>query len=228
MTVLASQVSDWQHLSFQARRHILDQALQSAALKDAVFYAQVHRLWTHFNQVSATWDQTLVLPGPTGESNELYLTARGLSFIYAEKNAAESLILGQIFASLLCGNSVLCCLPEHKELLQQVEQVLTQAKLPAGVFTPAQVEDLAQALQRPELRLMQAVLTEPTQVIPWCQRLAQGTQVLVPLIYEAYPDGRTLLMPDYLLKLVTERTRTINTTAVGGNATLLELGSRHD
>ena len=228
MTVLASQVSHWQGMRFQARRHLLDQALQGPALKDAAFYAQVHRLWTHFNQVSATWDQALVLPGPTGESNELYLTARGLSFIYAEKNAQESLIVGQIFASLLCGNSVLCCLPEHKALLQQVEQALTQAQLPAGVFTRAQEADLEQALQSPELRLMQAVLTERTQITPWCQRLAQGTQVLVPLIYEVYTDGRTLLTPDYLLKLVTERTRTINTTAVGGNATLLELGSRHD
>jgi delta 1-pyrroline-5-carboxylate dehydrogenase len=31
--------------------------------------------------------------------------------------------------------------------------------------------------------------------------------------------------PDFLLRLVTEKTRTINTTATGGNAALLELGS---
>ncbi|HCL41989.1 MAG TPA: hypothetical protein DHW73_11525, partial [Pseudomonas sp.] len=30
--------------------------------------------------------------------------------------------------------------------------------------------------------------------------------------------------PHYLLRFVTERTRTINTTAVGGNASLLSLG----
>src|SRR5690606_16603324 len=31
--------------------------------------------------------------------------------------------------------------------------------------------------------------------------------------------------PHYLLRLATERTRTINTTAVGGNASLLSLGN---
>jgi delta 1-pyrroline-5-carboxylate dehydrogenase len=34
-----------------------------------------------------------------------------------------------------------------------------------------------------------------------------------------------MLTPDYLYRFVTERVRTINTTAIGGNASLLELGT---
>ena len=34
--------------------------------------------------------------------------------------------------------------------------------------------------------------------------------------------------PHYLLRFITERTRTDNTTAVGGNATLLELGAKEE
>lgn len=34
-----------------------------------------------------------------------------------------------------------------------------------------------------------------------------------------------MLTPDYLYRFVTERVITINTTAIGGNASLLELGA---
>ena len=48
--------------------------------------------------------------------------------------------------------------------------------------------------------------------------LAQRSGVLVQYAAETDPQGcSTLLQPDHLLRFVTEKTRTINTTAVGGN-----------
>ncbi|WP_305846204.1 hypothetical protein [Photobacterium kishitanii] len=57
------------------------------------------------------------------------------------------------------------------------------------------------------------------------RQLAQREGVLAQLVAEL--DGE--LVPvigsqHYCLRFITERTRTINITAVGGNATLLELG----
>jgi delta 1-pyrroline-5-carboxylate dehydrogenase len=63
-----------------------------------------------------------------------------------------------------------------------------------------------------------------------CQRfnqlLAEREGQLAQLIYEGDLQAYSLLSePTLCLRFITERTRTINITAVGGNASLLELGS---
>ncbi|MGO3799410.1 MAG: 1-pyrroline-5-carboxylate dehydrogenase, partial [Vibrio casei] len=58
--------------------------------------------------------------------------------------------------------------------------------------------------------------------------------VITPLVAETVDgtstSGHDLVLthdPSLVLSFITERTRTINITAVGGNATLLELGDQH-
>ena len=58
------------------------------------------------------------------------------------------------------------------------------------------------------------------------QTLANSDGILTQVIAVTDMDGLSdMLTPDYLYRFVTERVRTINTTAIGGNASLLELGT---
>ena len=57
-------------------------------------------------------------------------------------------------------------------------------------------------------------------------RLSQGSGAIVAFIYESDLEQLPVALDPLLcLRFITERTRTINITAVGGNATLLELGA---
>ncbi len=58
------------------------------------------------------------------------------------------------------------------------------------------------------------------------QELAKTDGILTQVIAVSDMEGLSeMLTPDYLHRFVTERVKTINTTAIGGNASLLELGT---
>ncbi len=63
-------------------------------------------------------------------------------------------------------------------------------------------------------------------VLGYNKKLALRSGAITALVsetdLEALPQSQD---PKLVLRFITERTRTINITAVGGNATLLELGS---
>ena len=56
--------------------------------------------------------ETRQMPGPTGETNELYCTGRGVILIGADSNASLPAVVGQIAAALVTGNSIILCLPD--------------------------------------------------------------------------------------------------------------------
>ena len=143
----------------------------------------------------------LVLPGPTGERNTLSFAPRGNVLCVA---ANVDGLLNQLAANLACGNRVL--IPETASAL-----------LPAGL--PQIVRDALatvdrHALAQAELRM---ALVDASLAATWLPQLAARDGALVPLIETTDTD------PVPLWRLVAERAICVNTTAAGGNASLMTL-----
>ena len=75
------------------------------------------------------------LPGPTGESNELYLQGRGVMVCISPWNFPVAIFVGQLVAALLSGNTVAAKPAEQTSLLAvRCVELLLQAGLPAQVL----------------------------------------------------------------------------------------------
>ncbi|MEZ8738536.1 aldehyde dehydrogenase family protein [Photobacterium swingsii] len=170
--------------------------------------------------------ETLLMPGPTGETNELYSAGRGTLVVTGDEDATEEAIIGQLSAALVNGNSVILCLPINTSLQAgNVINQLTLAGCPLNVVQSAEHEQLTALVANTEVAgITFAGQASTAQCL--ARQLAERNGLLAQLIAETDCTQLPVIgSPTYSMRFITERTRTINITAVGGNATLLELGS---
>lgn len=131
--------------------------------------------------------QPVVLPGPTGESNELRLTGRGAWACISPWNFPLAIFTGQVAAALVTGNAVLAKPAEQTPAIAAEAVRLLHA---AGV-----PPDVLQLLHGPgeavgaslvaDARIAGVVFTGSTQVAKHIQRaLAAKDGPIVPLIAE--------------------------------------------
>jgi RHH-type transcriptional regulator, proline utilization regulon repressor / proline dehydrogenase / delta 1-pyrroline-5-carboxylate dehydrogenase len=91
------------------------------------------------------------LPGPTGESNELYLAGRGVFVCISPWNFPLAIFIGQIVAALLAGNSVIAKPAEQTTLIGHAAvKLLHEAGVPEAVlqFLPGDGATVGAALTR--------------------------------------------------------------------------------
>ena len=176
------------------------------------------------------------MPGPTGESNELYCCGRGVFIITVQKkvtvqkkitaqeNVIQEAIVGQLVAALVCGNSVLLCI-ENEQYAVQIKDQLEQLGCIAGVITVVSIGTLDALVNHPQTVGI-AYCGDADGAQQLARQLAQREGILAQLVVEIDMTALPVIgSQTYCLRFVTERTCTINITAVGGNAILLELGS---
>ncbi len=76
-----------------------------------------------------------VMPGPTGESNQLSLAGRGVFVCISPWNFPLAIFVGQISAALVAGNTVIAKPAEQTPLIADaMVQLLHQAGIPEGVL----------------------------------------------------------------------------------------------
>ncbi len=146
-------------------------------------------------------DTMLVLPGPTGERNTLSFAPRGAVLCAASTVDA---LLNQLAAVLATGNKALVA-AESASLL------------PAGL--PPAVRDAVAVLSAGDIAkaVMQMALVDAARAPQLLPLLAAREGALVPLVETSDID------PIPLWRLVAERALCVNTTAAGGNASLMTL-----
>lgn len=172
------------------------------------------------------------LPGPTGEANSLHWAGRGIICVCADINvdtpdnaAFDSAVAAQLFTALATGN--VAVLQGSNKYTYRLHSVLMKAGLSESVvqIVTSPLHDLV----KQEAFNAYAFCGTDASLIQLNQQLAQRGGTLAQLIseteFESYP---TLTSMDYPWRFVTESTISVNTTAVGGNATLLELGGKND
>ncbi|NHC06374.1 bifunctional proline dehydrogenase/L-glutamate gamma-semialdehyde dehydrogenase PutA [Azonexus fungiphilus] len=146
---------------------------------------------------------SLALPGPTGESNRLWFAPRGRLLCVA---AGETGLLAQLAAVLATGNrAALVDGDPARALLARLPEALRQAIELRG---------------EGDFAGLAGVLVERGGAATLAPRLAAGDGPLLPLLVETAEAGR---YPLY--RLLCERVLSINTTAAGGNTTLMTLGA---
>ena len=209
----------WDKLGVKGRADKLQQALYSFTNEQRKMAA-----W-QIDNAKQSIAETRVMPGPTGERNELSNQGRGvflcLSFIEGDK--ARVGLVGQVFAALIAGNPVITVGPIGQEIMDMISPFVAE-----GV-----VQNIAESAQDSLIEADHlagvAVLCNPTQAQQLSQRLAAKSGLICQLIEETDAQNLSVIAkPHYVLRFVTERTVSNNTTAIGGNATLLELGSMND
>jgi RHH-type proline utilization regulon transcriptional repressor/proline dehydrogenase/delta 1-pyrroline-5-carboxylate dehydrogenase len=140
------------------------------------------------------------LPGPTGEANTLSLLPRGRVLCLGPDGET---LLAQVIQALAAGNSVLAIAPGAAAAVQP----LTGKGLPLaaidGILAPSALQELAVDVV--------ACSAVPEALRPLRQALAARKGAIVPLVVETiYPAAYTH-----------ERAVCVDTTAAGGNASLL-------
>ncbi|UTV30780.1 aldehyde dehydrogenase family protein [Photobacterium atrarenae] len=210
----------WNGLGYEARIQILERWTETLAPEvRAMVDFQCRNVAEHVAE-------TLLMPGPTGETNELYCAGRGSFVVTAESGTPLVAVAGQIAAALVTGNTVLVCLPSDFEVSAgELVAQLENCGCVGGVIAAVDSDVLDELISHPSIAGV-AYAGELSTSQTLARQLAARDGLLAQLICETDCESLPVIgSPTYSLRFVTERTRTINVTAVGGNATLLELGS---
>jgi RHH-type proline utilization regulon transcriptional repressor/proline dehydrogenase/delta 1-pyrroline-5-carboxylate dehydrogenase len=163
------------------------------------------------------------LPGPTGEKNELLLERRGIFACIAQDG---DVLTAQAAAAFVTGNRVLVVGPEARTIVSRFKAAgLGEGAM--GAIPPggdATLEDLARspAIDGIAIAAPAAITTRLAQA------LAATDGPIRPLVtWSPAGDGIGAVAPGtphYLHRFMTEKTVSIDTTASGGNASLLAIG----
>ncbi|MEY8200482.1 MAG: aldehyde dehydrogenase family protein, partial [Colwellia sp.] len=156
------------------------------------------------------------LPGPTGESNIIYLENRGNIICYADENVSFHFWVQSIVTSLATGNTVIAVVSDlfYQEALEFRDKfVATGAG--KGVFQVAKQCHFEAMLAHPALSgVVVDSGSESKHYIS--EKLALRHGAILPVITSEYFDNM-------IQRLVTEKTISIDTTASGGNTSLMTL-----
>ena len=224
----AGQVS-WAALAAVRRTSVIRQFAGIAATKEAQRIGldgeRLGQLVSRCGQLADQAERLLAepeaLPGPTGESNLLLREGRGLLLCLSGEALSMLDWVTQIVAALACGNSVAAVTDERNQAwAQAVIAWLWEAGAPEDALSPALRPADAGELRALHLHpLVQGVAINhcPKQIQASAQWLARREGALLALIAEPFS-------PLYILRFLTEKAVATDTTASGGNASLMAMG----
>ena len=138
-----------------------------------------------------------VMPGPTGESNELYLTGRGVFVCISPWNFPLAIFLGQITAALVAGNTVIAKPAEQTGLIAvRAVELMLEAGIPetAIQLLPGDGAGLGQVLLSDQ-RIAGVTFTGSTATARLInQSLAERQGPIIPLVAET--GGQNAMIVD--------------------------------
>ena len=156
------------------------------------------------------------LPGPTGESNIIYLENRGNIICFADEKVSFNFWVISLVTALATGNTVVTVVSDlfYEEALAFRDKfILTGAD--EGVLQVAKLTHLEAMLAHPALAGV-VVESHCDRKQYMSEKLAQRHGAILPMITSEYSDN-------LIQRLLTEKTISIDTTASGGNTSLMTL-----
>jgi len=159
-----------------------------------------------------------VLPGPTGESNTLYLESRGTVACLRCQNTPFNFWMMSVISALSAGNCVVAVVDnQYLAETQAIANILSKAGLTEGIFQVVKMGHINTVLNHQALA--GAVVDNNSIVKQFVgEAIAARAGAILPLI-TAYTHE------NLFYRLVTEKTVSIDTTAAGGNASLMTMES---
>lgn len=212
----------WAALPVNQRTSVLRQFLASLAANKVVSRQEpdleqvLSIARTKLQRVELELQHPISLPGPTGESNTLVLDPRGILALLRDDSSSFAHWLLSIITALAAGNAVITAVEEAD--LAEAEaciKALLAAGMPQHLLAVIRLNCLTTLLAHTELA--GAMIEVNSALKPLAGELIAAREgAILPLI-TAPADERMLH------RLVTEKTITINTTAAGGNASLMTM-----
>lgn len=222
----------WQHSDLNVRLSVLRQLLAYLS-NNSAFTANEHfehiiasasRLLIHANKKLKA---PVILPGPTGELNELHLESRGtLIHVYDDRTSIEFWFISLI-AALAAGNTVISvvCYDSKRDddysaglkfnRIKEIHTGLTEIGIIDGVFQIADEQTLDAIIT--DQNIAGAIVDAKTPLMHVINdKLAARSGAIVPLINAAQHHN-------LFMRMVTEKTISTDTTAAGGNASLMTM-----
>ncbi|MBL4900172.1 MAG: bifunctional proline dehydrogenase/L-glutamate gamma-semialdehyde dehydrogenase PutA [Colwellia sp.] len=157
-----------------------------------------------------------VLPGPTGESNILYLESRGVIICFADEKVSFHFWVMSLVTALATGNRVVTVVSDlfYEEALAFRDKFISTGA-DKDVFQVAKLCHLETMLAHSALAGV-VVESNCDRKHYISEKLAQRSGAILPLITSEYFDN-------LIQRLLTEKTISIDTTASGGNISLMTL-----
>jgi RHH-type transcriptional regulator, proline utilization regulon repressor / proline dehydrogenase / delta 1-pyrroline-5-carboxylate dehydrogenase len=208
----------WGMMPARERASVLERAAGRLEAQDQALMADHLHLFA--KQVLAEMTEPLILQGPTGERNELSLHSRGVVVCLTSSDVPPGVAAAQVAAALSAGNAVVAI----GSGLQPLALALAEARLPQGVLQLGTANRHEMETLIADLRVDVVAFAGPLEEARVLKQvLAARDGKIVPLVLtgnggETIPSG-----PHYLHAFTIERVLTIDTTAAGGNTTLLSL-----
>ena len=161
------------------------------------------------------------LPGPTGEDNQLSLLARGAMVLVIREQDPIDVAEQQIICALLCGCSIIMAADRsHWVALERMRERYQQAEIPALLLQLVPIEGLNSIVQNNRIEgvIANSLNTDSSELR---QMMASRTGSIIPLI--EWPADHSGYHYHWLLWFLSERTKTENLVARGGNTQLFNL-----
>lgn len=156
------------------------------------------------------------LPGPTGESNKLYLEPRGLQAVVRCKDTSFNRWMLMVITAIAAGNSVIAVVDDS--YLGEAELARDAIRATGTSDAILQVVSISQLPTVLTYEHLAGAVIESTSPLKQYigETLASRTGAILPLI--TAQSEKSLFH-----RLVTEKTISIDTTAAGGNASLMTM-----
>ena len=184
------------------------------------------------NQAEKELVNSIKLPGPTGEIDELSFQYRGVVASICSTDDSIVRFIAPIVASLLAGNTTIAKPSYNTNIVAyEIVKIFINAGINQGVLqllTGSLQESTATILYSEDVSCV--ALSGTTTINSECQKaLSFKKGVIIPLIAQTIDKGvvseNSIFMesPTYLRRFSVEKTISIDTTASGGNASLMSL-----
>ncbi|MDG1818731.1 MAG: bifunctional proline dehydrogenase/L-glutamate gamma-semialdehyde dehydrogenase PutA [Porticoccaceae bacterium] len=161
------------------------------------------------------------LPGPTGEDNRLSVFGRGVMVLAVAKSDSVAEAEKQIACALLCGCPLIIVADQtHKTSLDSIRENYLQAGLAEDLLQIEPIETLTALIHNNRIEGLIAN-SQNTDSSALRQIMAQRNGSIIPLI--GWPADSEEYNWHWLLWFLSERTRTENLVARGGNTQLFNL-----
>ncbi|MDA7745925.1 hypothetical protein N8878_01150 [Psychromonas sp.] len=215
----------WSMLDIQIRIDLMEKWSELLSQQRSLDLLPAQMVNFHIKQALKLISEEQVMPGPTGESNVLTAPGRGVFVITAEYDTPETAFVGLIACALISGNCVVLSFPpEFQEIVDSLSFVLSLSEIERTVVQVIKRESVDDIISDPVIAGM-AYVGNVNEAIRLNQVLASRDGQIAQFIIETdLTHLATLRDQCLILRFITEKTQTINLTAVGGNASLLALG----
>jgi len=211
----------WQHSDVNTRLSVLRQLLAHVSKNSA--FSSIE----NFSDTIASASRLLIsaekklsaptiLPGPTGELNELYLESRGVLAHVSDEDTSFEFWFVSLIAALAAGNPIITIVNDKDAKKANVINAgLTQIGIIDGVFQVATVDQLDAILAHEFVA--GAIVDSSTSLMHVINdKLAARSGAILPLLNASHHDN-------LFMRMVTEKTVSTDTTAAGGNASLMTM-----